>query len=60
MGVGTQIAHTSLHTKMAKDGIWNFSFQLLEEVDKDMLREREKFYIDLYGAKNLLNEKAGG
>lgn len=60
MGVGTQIAHTSLHTKMAKDGIWNFSFQLLEEVDKDMLREREKFYIDLYGAKNLLNERQGG
>jgi len=24
-GVGT-IAHSSLHTKMARDGIWNFTF----------------------------------
>ena len=24
-GIGT-IAHSSLHTKMARDGIWNFTF----------------------------------
>lgn len=54
-------AKSSLHTKMAKDGLWNFSFELLEEVDKDLLSEREKFYIDLYDTKNSgLNIKAGG
>lgn len=58
--VGNQIAHTSLHTKMERDGIWNFGFQLLEEVEKEKLGEREKFYIDLYGSKMLLNEKSGG
>jgi hypothetical protein len=32
----------------------------LEEVPKDKLNEREKYWIDVYGAQNLLNQKAGG
>ena len=31
--IGT-IAHSTLHTRMAKEGIWNFSYQLLEKVPK--------------------------
>ena len=58
-GVGT-IAHSSLHTKMARDGIWNFSFQVLEEVPKDKLGEREKYWIEQYGSTGLLNQKQGG
>lgn len=58
-GVGT-IAHSTLHTKMARDGIWNFTFQVLERVGKEKLSEREKYWIDLYGATNLLNQKQGG
>ena len=55
------IAHSSLHTKMARDGIWNFTFELLEEVDKDKLNEREKYWIDFYDTKTYgLNMKAGG
>ena len=53
-------AHSYLHTFMAEKGCWNFSFELLEECDKDSLNEREKFYIELYGATGMLNEKAGG
>ena len=54
------IAHSSLHTKMARDGIWNFTFELLEEVDKDKLNEREKYWIDFYDTKIYgLNEKRG-
>ena len=54
------IAHSSLHTKMARDGIWNFTFELLEEVDKDKLNEREKYWIDFYNTKTYgLNEKRG-
>ena len=54
------IAHSSLHTKMARDGIWNFTFELLEEVDKDKLNEREKYWIDFYDTKTYgLNEKRG-
>lgn len=58
-GVGT-IAHSSLHTKMARDGIWNFTFQILEEVPKEKLGEREKYWIEQYGATTLLNQKQGG
>ena len=54
------IAHSSLHTKMEEKGIWNFSFQILEEVPKEKLNEREKYWINLYGATALLNQKQGG
>lgn len=55
------IAHSTLHTRMAKEGIWNFSFQLLEEVPKDKLAEREKYWINFYQTKEYgMNEKAGG
>lgn len=53
-------ASSTLHTHMARNGIWNYSFEILEEVPKDKQGEREKFYIDLYGTQNQLNMKAGG
>ena len=54
------IASSTLHTHMARNGIWNYNFEILEEVLKDKQSEREKFYIDLYGTKKQLNIKAGG
>lgn len=33
---------------MAEEGIWNFTFELLEECSRDKLNEREKYYIDFY------------
>lgn len=53
-------AHTTFHTRLEKDGIWNYTFEILEEVPKDKLNEREKFYIDLYGTDTQLNSKKGG
>ena len=35
-------------------------FEILEEVPKDKLGEREKFYIELYGTDTQLNMKKGG
>lgn len=59
-GVGT-IAHSILHTTMEKDGISEFTFELLEEVPKENLSAREKYWIEFYGSKEYgLNEKAGG
>ena len=53
-------AHSSLHTHMEKNGIWNYTFDIVEEVDKDKLSEREKFYIDFYDTVNYgLNQKRG-
>lgn len=55
------IAHSTLHTLMEKDGIWNFTFELLEEVPKEQLNEREKYYIDFYDSKNFgMNQRSGG
>jgi hypothetical protein len=58
-GVGT-IAHSILHTTIRRDGIENFTFELLEEVPKDKLTEREKYWINFYNSKNYgLNEREG-
>lgn len=53
-------ASSTLHTHMARNGVWNYSFEILEEVSKEKQSEREKFYIDLYGTQKQLNMKAGG
>ena len=59
-GVGT-IAHSTLHTTMEKDGVDNFTFELLEEIPKEDLGIREKYWINFYGSKEYgMNEKAGG
>lgn len=55
-----KVASSTLHTHMARNGIWNYNFEILEEVPKDKQSEREKFYIDLYGTKKQLNIRAGG
>ena len=58
-GAGT-IAHSILHTTMAKDGLENFTFELVEEVPKDKLTEREKYWINFYGSRDYgLNERCG-
>lgn len=51
LGVGT-LASSQLHRTMAEDGPENFTFEVIEEVEKDKLRERESFYIDFYDSKN--------
>ena len=58
-GAGT-IAHSILHTTMAKDGIEQFTFELVEEVPKEKLTEREKYWIMFYGSRDYgLNERNG-
>lgn len=52
-------ARATLHNRLAKDGLWNYTFEILEEVDKDNLSSREAFYINLYGTKQQLNMKDG-
>lgn len=54
------IAHSLLHTKMKQYGIENFTFELVEQVPKEQLSEREKFYINFYQTKETgLNERNG-
>lgn len=58
LDIGT-IAHSSFHNRLKKDGLWNYTFEILEEVPKENLTEREKFYIQLYGTDTQLNMKVG-
>ena len=37
---------------MAKDGPENFTFEIIEQVEKDKLKEREAYYINFYDSKN--------
>ena len=54
------IATSLLHTKMKQYGIENFTFELVEQVPKEQLSERESFYIDFYQSKKVgLNERRG-
>lgn len=52
-------ARATLHARMARDGLWNYTFEVLEELNKDELSTREAYYINLYGTKNQLNMKSG-
>ena len=40
-----------LYKDMQDFGIWNFSWELLEECSKEQLNEKEKYYIELYQSK---------
>lgn len=50
LGVGT-LTSSQLHRTMSMDGSENFTFEILEEVPKENLRERESYYIDFYDSK---------
>lgn len=62
IGIST-IANQKIHDIMREEGLWNFSFELLEECDKDCLNEREKYYINFFQTVDNIygyNQKAGG
>lgn len=53
IGIET-IANQKIHDVMREEGIWNFSFELLEACEKDQLGDREKYYIDFFQSNNAL------
>ena len=40
-----------LYTAMLKDGVENFTFEVLEECERSELNDREKYYIAFYKAQ---------
>lgn len=52
LGVGTSSATNKLYSSMQKYGLYNFTFELLEECKSTELDEKEKFYISLYDTYN--------
>lgn len=53
IGIET-IANQKIHDVMREEGIWNFSFELLEACEKDQLGDREKYYIEFFQSNNSL------
>ena len=51
LGIDTP-AGNKLYKAMQIYGIWNFSWEVLEQCSKDLLDEKEKYYIDLYDSYN--------
>lgn len=49
-----------LYQSMMEDGIWNFTFELLEECSREKLNEKEKFYIELYQSDKFGFNSTGG
>ena len=49
-GIGAS-ASNKLYTSMQQDGIWNFTFEILEECDKSLLDSREDYWQEFYQAK---------
>lgn len=41
-------ANNKLYKAMQEYGIWNFSWELIEQCPREQLNEKEKYYIDLY------------
>lgn len=53
-------ANNKLYKAMIEDGIWNFSWELLETCSEKQLDEREAYYIDSYQSVSFgYNSKAG-
>lgn len=51
LGIDTP-AGNKLYKAMLEDGIWSFTWELLEKCDSTELNEKEAFYIDLYDSYN--------
>ena len=51
LGIDTPVGN-KLYKEMQEIGIWNFSWELLEECPRDQLNEKERYYIELYQSKD--------
>ena len=47
-GLGIDTPNNMLYTAMLKDGVENFTFEVLEECERSALNDREIYYIEFY------------
>lgn len=60
LGIRT-ISDQKIHREMAREGIWNFRFELLCECEKEELSEKEKYYISYFDSQKYgYNVVSGG
>lgn len=57
---GMTAAGTKLYTALREEGLWNFTWEIVEVVDPDCLAEREKYWIQfLHTNESGWNERVG-
>lgn len=50
-GLGIDASSTNrLYNEMQKYGVWNFTFEVIEQCEKKDLNEKEKFWINTYSS----------
>lgn len=60
LGIGTTNAYNKLYKSIQRDGLENYTFEVLEECNIKDLDEKEKYYISLYDSYNFgLNATQG-
>ena len=53
-GLGIDASSTNnLYNSMQNTGVFNFTFELLEQCDRDKLNEKERFWIDMYSSNKI-------
>lgn len=45
------MTQNKLYPAMAEEGVWNFTFEIVEECEKSKLSEREQYWQKFFGAK---------
>ena len=59
-GLGIDAPHNKLYTTMQASGVENFTFEIIEECSRELLNEREKFWIAYYQSDSVgLNSTKG-
>lgn len=43
-------SNNKLYTSMRQDGLWNFTWEIIEECPREQLNEREAYWIEFYNA----------
>ena len=55
------IADQAIHHAMLKEGLWNWSIEIIIYAEKDKLSELEKYYIEFFKSQEFgYNKQAGG
>ena len=53
-GLGIDASPTNkLYNNMQEYGVWNFTFEVLEECSRDKLNEKERFWIEMYQSNKI-------
>ena len=51
-GLGIDSSNNKLYTAMKKDRVENFMFEIIEECDRTLLNEKEKYWIEFFQSES--------